>query len=365
MRFAAPDILRWFCFEQAAAVSYDLAKSDAPTPNLAELGIETPPLRLRPGAVGGAGELRAALGARYGVGAEEVVVSLGASMTNFLVFAALLEPGDVALVEEPAYDPLVAVPRALGAGVRRFPRPRAAGYQPDLEALAAAAPGCKLIVLTNLHNPSGAALGGDRLAAIAEIARRAGAWVLCDEAYRRFQPALPPLARFGPHCLSVDTLTKVWGLSSLRVGWVVAAAPLCRSIVEAAMVCHVSNPAPTEEVALTLLAHADRLDAWSRSALERNRRLALEFLARQPGLSCYRPEAGPIFFPYLPGNAPARPFVQRLAAAYDTRVVPGDVFGEPTAFRLSCGGETPMLEEGLRRLAQCLREERGAALPQP
>jgi len=81
----------------------------------------------------------------------------GTSMANHLAMAALVEPGDEVLIEHPAYELLVSAALFLGARVRRFARTVENGFALDPAAIRGAlTPKTKLVVVTNLHNPSSA-----------------------------------------------------------------------------------------------------------------------------------------------------------------------------------------------------------------
>src|SRR5207253_9492419 len=113
-----------------------------------------------------------------------VTVSGGTSLANHLAMAALIEHGDEVLIEQPTYDPLLAVARYLDAKIRRFPRPFEIEFKIDIDALEKQiTPRTRLIVVTNLHNPSSALVDEATLRKVREVARDAGAHVLVDEAY--------------------------------------------------------------------------------------------------------------------------------------------------------------------------------------
>ena len=105
-------------------------------------------------------------------------------MANHLALATLLEPGDEVVIEQPAYGPLLDVAHYLGARVRRVERRFENDFAISLgEMERGDHAGDRLVVLTNLHNPSGALLTEETLRAIGELAQRVGAQVLVDEAY--------------------------------------------------------------------------------------------------------------------------------------------------------------------------------------
>src|SRR5215471_2464636 len=167
-----------------ASAKYNLAASGVKGLGLTELPVRMEELELS--APGGYGypPLLERLAARYGVSTRNVVTAIGTSMANYLAMSAVLEPGDEVVIEDPAYDPIVEVGHYLGAVVKRISRRPEYGWQvliEDLKKVVSAK--TRLIVLTNLHNPSGALLEEATLRQIGEVAKSAGARVMVDEVY--------------------------------------------------------------------------------------------------------------------------------------------------------------------------------------
>src|SRR5205814_2093386 len=101
--------------------------------------------------------LQKAIAAHHGVDPDCVVESAGTSMANHHAMAAILEPGDEVLIEHPAYGPILDVARYLHADVKRFQRTEETGWAVDPKAVRdCIAPRTRLIVITNLHNPTSA-----------------------------------------------------------------------------------------------------------------------------------------------------------------------------------------------------------------
>ena len=162
----------------------DLGRSDVVACTLADLPGAREALELTGRNDEGWEPLVQRVAARYGVRPDQVATATGTSGANFLVCAALLRPGDDVLVEQPAYDPLLAVPALLGANVIRFERRFEEGFRLDLDRVAAAlTPRTRLIVVTNPHNPTGVLTGADDLRALGALAERHGCYVLADEVY--------------------------------------------------------------------------------------------------------------------------------------------------------------------------------------
>src|SRR5262249_23557981 len=149
-----------------------------------ELGVTLADLEISGPSWYGYEPLQKALATKCGVGLDNVVAATGTSMANHLAMAALLQPGDEVIIEHPPYDPMTAVAEYLGATIKRFARRFENGFQIDLREIEEIVTArTRLIVLTNLHNPTGAFTDESTLAGIGEIAKRADAYVLVDEVY--------------------------------------------------------------------------------------------------------------------------------------------------------------------------------------
>jgi aspartate/methionine/tyrosine aminotransferase len=163
---------------------------------------------------------------RYEVAPEQVVTTQGTSMANYLAYASVVQRGDEVLVESPAYEPLIDIPERLGARLTRFERSFRDGFKIDLERLAdKITKQTRLIVLTNMHNPSGVLENNKILEKVAELAEKARAYVLVDEVYLDFLFEQRPRSsvHLAPNVLVTSSLTKAYGFDGLRCGWVLAA----------------------------------------------------------------------------------------------------------------------------------------------
>lgn len=304
--------------------------------------------------------LRAAIGARYGLPPDSVTLANGAAGANFLASLALLEPGDDALIEMPAYDPLMAAVRAAGAHVVHFARSWEKGFALDPYAIRTAlTPRTKLIVISNAHNPSGALATRDALEQVGVMAEAIGARVLVDEVYAEAQhdDTPPPMAaaQFGDVFVSTNSLTKAYGLAGLRCGWVLASPSLSARIRETRDIVDGSGAFPPEQLAVAAFAKLDLLRDRARAILARNLALVEEALASHPRLEWLAPAAGTTAFPRVKDVDDTSALVERLIADYDTVAVPGHFFQAPRHIRISFGGRTEMIVEALKRLDRALK----------
>jgi aspartate/methionine/tyrosine aminotransferase len=297
-----------------------------------------------------------AIGERYGVTADRVTTSGGTSGANFLVFAALLEPGDEVLVERPGYDPLLGAARLFGATTTRFERRFEDGYalDPDL-VRRALTPRTTVIVVTSPHNPTGVAADAAALDEIGRLAERQGAVVLVDEVYKDVTgDTSPAAATQGDVFVTTSSLTKSYGLASLRAGWVLASERLTYRVRRARDVVDGTGPIVTERLAVLAFERLAALRARARTLLARNKAVADAFLAAHPQLE-WAPSAGTIVFPRIRGVADAAPFVDRLMREQKTAVGPGHFFEAPAHFRIGYGGDTDKIRAGLDRVSALLQ----------
>lgn len=304
--------------------------------------------------------LKEAIAGRYGVDTVQVSLATGASGANFLVCGALLRPGDEVLVERPVYDPLLGIPRFLGASIRRFDRVFEDGFQVDPERVAAAVtPKTRLIMITNLHNPTGALTPIDRLAAVGEVAEKVGARVLVDEVYLESVPggAQPPAARISPTFVSTSSLTKAYGLSGLRAGWTLASPDLAERIRRVRDLVDGVGVFPSELLALIAFENLAALRERARNILDPNFEVLDDFMRSRSDLEWVEPGGGSVGFPRIPGLNDVSSFVQVLRDRYGTGVVPGRFFEAPGHFRIAMGGRKEILEGGLERLGKALDQE--------
>ena len=347
--------LEWAKARPAAALNLSL--SGLARPALDDLGIDWGSLAINGEHPYGYPPLLEAIAARSGVDAGDVVPALGASQGIFSVAAALVGPGDGVLVEKPAYEPLIAVPRLLGARIGRFERRLEDGYHVDPDGFREAlGSGTRLVLLTNPHNPSGVALSRDEVRVLAEIAGERGATLIVDEIYLEFQPGEAARTSFGaaPNIAVTSSLTKVFGLGGLRCGWILAGPALGAAIRRLIDHMQVEGVLVGEQIAARLFARLDEMKAAARPFIEANARLLREFMAGQTVLEWAKPSPGIIAFPRLRGKGDAGGLVHRLFEDKGTLVVPGRFFEEPAHFRIGTGVPKSDLERGLAGLREIL-----------
>jgi aspartate/methionine/tyrosine aminotransferase len=353
MRTLGSDYLAWA--KRAPSLTYSLIASGLPSRTMAELAPDFGKLELSGVARYGHAPLVDAIARLHEVDRDCVVTAAGCSLANHLALAALVEPGDEVLIERPTYEPLVAQVQFLGARVTRFERAFTDEYRVDPQAIARAlGPRTRLVVITNLHNPSGVLTDAATLAEVGALAEAHGARVLVDEVYLDAVPGARTALHLGPRFVVTSSLTKVYGLTGLRCGWVLAEPALAQRLWRLTELFTNHDPFATMQLATQAL---ERVPAWRREVqalLFANHALVNRFLDGRDDLETVRPGYGTLFFPRL-----VRGSVDALCArlsARESAVVPGSFFDAPDHFRIGVGLSPEILQGGLERLEQALDE---------
>ena len=350
------DYMAWA--KTSSHARFNLSTSGLANVRLEELNVELHDLELTRDGGYGYEPLQNALAARLGVGRESIVTAIGTSLANHLAMAAVVNPGDEVLIEQPTYEPLLALARYLGANVKRFSR----RFDSDFRVLPEEVERnitsrTRLIVLTNMHNPTGVLITQETLREVGELAKRKGARVLVDEVYLEALFAERPATAFtlGPEFVTTSSLTKAFGLSGIRCGWIVAEPELARAIWRLNDLFGVMPAHPAERLSVIALSQLDAIGARAEARLTKNRIRVYDFLDSREDLEAVRPDFGTIVFPRLQQGS-ADIFCKLLREKYETSVVPGSFFELPNHFRVGFGNDPDMLQEGLVRLGAALDE---------
>jgi aspartate/methionine/tyrosine aminotransferase len=357
MRHKQSDYMHWSKTQSHAR--FNLATSGVAPFALRELPVKLETLEINGNSGYGYPPLQNAIATHHGVDPECVVEAAGTSMANHLAMAAILEPGDEVLIEHPAYGPILDVAQYLQADVRRFRRNREDGWTVNPgEILRCITPRTRLIVITNLHNPTSVLTPESVLREVGDIARSVGALVLVDEVYLDAVYERTPRTSFrlGPDFVVTSSLTKVYGVSGLRCGWILARPDLAWKTRRLNDLYSATPVYPGQLLAVAAFKHLNLLREKARRIVDADRKILRDFLAQRSGLSAIWTDWGTTsFVQFNDGNADD--FLERLCTKFDTSVVPGRFFEMPDHFRIGMGVNTEMFAEGLNRISQALGDQ--------
>jgi DNA-binding transcriptional MocR family regulator len=334
----------------------------------AALADDAAPATLQYGLAEGSPRLRAAIVERMAdleVPTEEgeIVVTTGATQALDLLCNALLDPGDVVLVERPTY--VMPLKRFSLAQSRVISIP---GDEDGLDPVALEAAVLEhrpkvIYTIPTFQNPSGTTLSVERRQAVAQIAERHGVLVIEDEPYRELyydgEPAPAPIARHArENVIYLGTLAKTVA-PGLRVGWVVAPPEIIRVLTPVKQAMDFNTSTIDQAAAAIYLEGVD----WARRTSELRAVYAGPMRAMSeglvevlpPGSSFTRPRGGIFVWARLPKGWSASALLER-AIENGMFFMPGSVFladvEDDVSFRLSVSNHSPeSISEGMRRLA--------------
>jgi aspartate/methionine/tyrosine aminotransferase len=342
-------------------VRFDLATSGMPTVALAELGV--PPVA-RLDESSGFPRLREAIAAHNGVRPDEAIAALGTTHGLWLAYASLTSPGDEVLVEEPGYEALARIAEGVGARVVRFARDPRDGYALDPERIARAMTSrTRVVVVTNLHNPSGARASDETLRSVARVAETRGAHLLVDEVYAPFDDFVDHrgvFARSARHLASnvvaVSSLTKCYGLGPARIGWLLGPSEVVARADDAMTASCGSLPLAHAHVAVHAFARISFLAQRARETLHGKRARVAAWVEskRSLGLVWSAPAEGLFALVRVPDGGDLTPLIEAAARDREVLVAAGAFFGVPNGFRVAWSAPSDHLDEGLARLGEAL-----------
>lgn len=338
---------------------YDLALSGILNLPIAELDFDAKQLELHGDNAYGYAPLVEALAKHRRVAPKNVVtVAGGTSMANHLAIAALIGHGDEVLIEQPTYDPLPAVARYLGAKIRRFPRPFEIEFKIDIDALEKQiTPKTRLIIITNLHNPSSALVDDEMLRKIGGLAAKVGAHVLVDEVYLEamFENAPATAISLGPEFVVTSSLTKGYGLSGLRCGWIFAEPKLAQKIRDLDDIFAASAPFMMEQLSVMAINQLPKIADRAKAMLDSNRKTLREFFKTRDDIDVVPTKFGTTAFPRL-RNVDVDKLCSLLIEKYETAVVPGRFFESPQHVRIGICCAPENFSVGIERVGHALNE---------
>jgi 2-aminoadipate transaminase len=310
--------------------------------------------------------LRKWIAERHQVEPEQVIVTNGSMQADAFLFDALVEPGDVVIVERPTYDRTLQSLRGRGADVRAVELEADGIDVAALERVLAAGAEPKLAhIIPNFQNPAGCTLSEHKRKALLELARDAGFVIFEDDPYVELRFEGSPL----PTMRSLDGDTVVYASSfsktvcpGIRVGYLIGPAELIAGIVKIATGTYIS-PSMVSQAIVHQFCISGALDSsveTVKTALGERARTLCEALRRElPEARFVEPEGGYFLWLELPRGTDVEAMFT-AAAARGVQFVKGTDFvleGGESSLRLAYSGVTPdEIEEGVGRLAEVYRE---------
>ena len=342
---------RWVFEDAAGRYDIDLGDSNVQCRRLASLAVPAD-IELNYGMDRGTQRLRELIAEQYGDRVDSVTVTHGAQEALYLLYNVLLRPGDQVITFRPGWPQSWAVPALLSAQVDVLDL--SGDFTIDVDAVRAAArPNLRLVVVNTPCNPTGRRAGQHELAALADLVGGTGGYLLLDEEYSL---DLASSAAVGnERVLSVSSLSKVYGLPGLRVGWLYGPPAVVAACAERKHLTSISNSVLCEALACEVLADRQFYAAEYHRLTGGGLRLLRDWVARHPGkLHLLPPEGTPFAWLQLTTGESALSFCRRVLDA-GVLLMPAETLGGQGGVRLCFAREQRELAEGLRRIDAVLQ----------
>ncbi|MEI6620281.1 MAG: pyridoxal phosphate-dependent aminotransferase [Actinomycetes bacterium] len=364
-------------------IGFGAGEPDFPTPEYivkAAVAACADPAMHKYTPAGGLPKLKEAIAAKtkrdsgYEVTAAQVLVTNGGKQALYNTFAALLDPGDEALMPAPYWTTYPESIRLAGGVPVEVPTDESTGFLATVEQLEAyRTPRTKLLVFVSPSNPTGAVYPPELVKAIGEWAVEHGLWVVTDEIYEHLvygdavfssMPVLVPA--LADHCVVVNGVAKTYAMTGWRVGWVIGPVDVIKAATN--LQSHAtSNVANVSQMAALAAVSGDLTAVeMMREAFDRRRQMILRMLNEIPGVECVEPQGAFYAYPSVKGVLGknirgTRPqssaeLASLILDEVEVAVVPGEAFGTPGYLRLSYALSDADLVEGVGRIATLLSE---------
>ena len=287
---------------------------------------------------------------------DQVVPTHGAAGANHHVFCSLISTGDRVVSIMPTYQQLYSIPEALGADVAIMHLKQENGYLPDLAELKAlVTPETKMICLNNPNNPTGALMSEAQLQQIVDIARSVDAYILCDEVYRHLTQTddwCPSIADLYEKGISVSSMSKVFSLAGLRLGWIATReAAALKAFLSHRDYNLISCGLFDDAAASVALSHRDVMLKRNQAIVRENLAILDQWVAEHERFYYTKPKAGTTALVYYDYDIPSYEFCKKMYHKTGAFVTPGDCFEQPHSMRIGYACDKQTLKDGLAAIA--------------
>ena len=291
---------------------------------------------------------------------DGIIPTIGGAGANHLVFYSLVEPSDSVVSVIPTYQQLYSIPESFGAEVKLLKLKKENNFLPDIDELKSlVSSNTKLICINNPNNPTGALMPAKMLEQIVQVAQSVNAFVLSDEVYRGLnltEEKTPSVADIYEKGISVCSMSKIFSLAGLRLGWVASKNKKiienCLSHREYNMIsCSITD----ESLAALALRNADKIIDRNKKIIKECLEILDNWVKNEPDFNYVKPMAGTTALLYYDFDMKSKELCDRLAKEAGVFLTPGFCFEEERCFRVGYCKSPQVLKQGLEKISEFVR----------
>lgn len=286
---------------------------------------------------------------------DNVTTAQGCLQANELVMNTLLEEEDEVITVSPGYQQFVDIPRSIGCKVHEIELYES-DWQVDIESFEQYInSNTKMIILNNPSNPTGTEYSKQFLMRLIDLCRVNDIYILCDEVYRGLNDELS-ISDIYEKGISTSSLSKVFSLAGLRLGWVKANGDVIHQINIRRDYSMISTGPLVDKLGFIALKHRDVLIDRAKSIILKNKKIVTEWLKCNPNFECILPKGGTVCFLKYGFELKSESFAKLLLVEKGIFFVPGSCFDKEYYFRLGLAQDSSLFEKGLSELTNFVDE---------
>lgn len=297
---------------------------------------------------------------------SEILITVGGTEAIFLALFGLINPGDEVLIPDPGfvcYEPGVVL---AGGGPVYIPLLEKNGFKPSFDSVMSRITGKSRVMILNYpNNPTGSVLSFDEIATLAEIAVERDIIVISDEVYEKIiydgakHHCVATFPEMRERTLVVNSFSKTYAMTGLRVGYVYGPKPLISSLWLAHQYLVACVDTLAQYTAVAALKGSQTFVNDMVKEFDRRRHLVYERLNEIDGFECSLPKGAFYAFPNIKHfEMSSEEFAEFLIKEAHVATVPGSAFGSQGEgyIRLSYAASYNKLEEALDRIERAVKK---------
>lgn len=333
-------LIRWI-EDKMHLAKYNLSLSGLDEPDFASMGIDTSLESMKREASDTAGYFKKILCDLYGYDMNDVFLTTGGSEAIFLISLLSKAYGMRVFTGIPEYEPIFNVPRNMGNPVESYQ------YR-ELPSSISTKSGRKAVFLSNPNNPLGNLHSGNYLAELSESVGKNGL-VYVDEAFLEFVMEEKPHSVYdgNPDLIINGSLTKFYGFSGMRVGWIVADREKIQKLNIIRTITGTRNPSYPLWIAGQCLLNRKKFQERSRKIVQPNLKILSSVVETHESISWDMPHHAPFGLVRYTKNVDSQNLCDLALEKYGLFLDPGDYFGEPRSFRICFTGNPLKFAEAM------------------
>ena len=319
--------------------------------------------KLNYGAIHGSVRLKSAIAGMYeNQNSDNITITHGAIGANHLVYLTLIEPGDKVLSIVPTYQQHYSIPKSFGADVQMLFLKEKNNWLPDLcELKKATGNDTKLICLNNPNNPTGSVIPDDMLKEIADIAQKSNAYLLCDEVYRGLNhdgnPFSISVVDIYDKGISTGSMSKVFSLAGLRLGWVVADKVIIDKINSQREYNTISVGILDDYFASLAIENKEKIIKRNLAKINTGKDILIKWAKSEPLVDVIIPNGGTTAFVKYKKPISSKELCKKLQHDTGVMILPGETLELDGYLRIGYGNNFEQLKKALNIFSDWLKNQ--------